>query len=334
MLKKIIKYFLISCTIYLTLVVLEYARIAFVNDYSLQPIQQKMRTLPPEGETNFPATGVYLISYADGHDYYVQNQNAMTASAMNKGIDFIFNFRKGHLPKSYVQQHPHFKQKTGGGLWLWKPYIISETLSNMPEGAILIYMDANFIFRQPLQPLLKRLTPKKDMLFFTAFGAPQQIQTYTKGNVLQHLECIDQKCLTSPMLASGVMILRNTKKTHAFIQKWRSLCENIKLMDNHITENVPHKKGFKWSFFEGSLLSILAHQQPEHLKILPPKTLFDIAFWAHRKPARASKNKRWYTLYGVKEMPNRITGKALSSVSLLNFPPLVLLRKYIYESIM
>lgn len=46
------------------------------------------------------------------------------------------------------------EKRRGGGLWLWKPYIVNKTLASLKEGDYLIYHDAGAYFTGPVHPLL------------------------------------------------------------------------------------------------------------------------------------------------------------------------------------
>ena len=85
---------------------------------------------------------VWLISYADGSEVHLANQRTLTASALNKCIDFYKPYNRKHIASSYVSAHENvFSHKKGAGYWLWKPYIILETLEEIPENDILLYAD-------------------------------------------------------------------------------------------------------------------------------------------------------------------------------------------------
>ncbi len=67
--------------------------------------------------------GVYLITYADGNDIFFQNQNALTQSALNRGIDFTFNYKAHHIDPVFRNKNAAIlNDKAGAGRWLWKPY--------------------------------------------------------------------------------------------------------------------------------------------------------------------------------------------------------------------
>ena len=93
---RILKTFLVAILILTILVILEYAHQGFIQDISMQPIVEEIEE--PGGRPP-----VYLISYVEGKEYFLRNQNTMTHYAINKGIDFILNYRKSHMDKDFYE---------------------------------------------------------------------------------------------------------------------------------------------------------------------------------------------------------------------------------------
>ncbi|PLX29655.1 MAG: hypothetical protein C0582_03775 [Alphaproteobacteria bacterium] len=187
--------------------------IALKNDLSLRQVvglesynKTANAALPP----------VYLISFAHGPAYYLQNQNAMAASALNKGVDFIFNFRSSHLAPQFLESNKEVFEKHGpNGLWIWKPYLIDKVLKEIPEGAYLVYLDSNFIFKKPIVPLLKNLETH-DMVLLEALGKPQKLAEYVKMDVLKTLDVDLGRHQDSSVLAGGCLFLKNNARTRSF----------------------------------------------------------------------------------------------------------------------
>ena len=98
--KKLLVFF---AAILLILVFVE-TKIILFNDFSTYPIDKKANLdFGREGELERP--GVYLLSYADGAEIFFMNQNALAASVINRGVDFIFNYRRSHLDQDFIKKH-------------------------------------------------------------------------------------------------------------------------------------------------------------------------------------------------------------------------------------
>jgi hypothetical protein len=84
----------------------------------------------------------YFITYGDDKFKVSRERICRQATEMN-----IFNSVKCFTPLDIDE---HFKQKVGkywnesrgGGLWLWKPYIVYKTLEKLNDGDFLVYIDS------------------------------------------------------------------------------------------------------------------------------------------------------------------------------------------------
>lgn len=317
---------------FLALVVFNYAYIALKNDLSLRQVVG-LEAYNKAANADLPP--VYLISYAHGPAYYLQNQNAMAASALNKGVDFIFNFRSSHLAPQFLESNKEVFEKHGpNGLWIWKPYLIDKVLKEIPEGAYLVYLDSNFIFKKPIVPLLKNLETH-DMVLLEALGKPQKLVEYVKMDVLKALDVDLGRHQDSSVLAGGCLFLKNNARTRSFIRRWYELCQHPHFLDGSQSVAANHQS-FKYHFHEGALLSALYYSILPKSKIMTMRESYEYFYWAHRKRSYRSSLKTYYTLYGVQETlfySLRPSGSALTSVSILNFPPLVHVRKWLYQAL-
>ena len=107
---------------------------------------------------------IYLVTYADG-DAHIANQKMLAESALNNCVDVVYMYRKEHLDDAFVAKNKKIlDQKRGAGYWLWKPYVVLKTLLEVPEGAVMIYLDSGVEIVRPLGSLINELD-KRDMLF-------------------------------------------------------------------------------------------------------------------------------------------------------------------------
>jgi hypothetical protein len=81
----------------------------------------------------------------------------MSQFAINKGIDFIFNYKRKDIDIDFLNANKNISEKHGAGMWLWKPHLILKTMQNAKEGAIILYLDSAFYITKPITPLIKTL---------------------------------------------------------------------------------------------------------------------------------------------------------------------------------
>ena len=67
-------------------------------------------------------------------------------------------------PEFRHQNAMSLQTQRGGGLWLWKPYLINKTLHSLLDGDYVMYADAGSYLTGPMEPLLVLLERQNDTL--------------------------------------------------------------------------------------------------------------------------------------------------------------------------
>lgn len=310
---------------YLILVILEYARQGFINDLSLQKVDLAKAT-----EQTKP---VYLVSYADSGENFYRNQNAMSHYAINKGIDFILNYRRNLISPEFIKDNKEiFDDPKGAGMWLWKPYVIMETMKKAPDGAIIVYLDSAFYIKKSLNGLIDMLD-NNDVLL--VHDRERKNGAFIKGDSFALTNCLTQECRMAPHIWGAVLVIRNTATSRLFIEKWLKNGEDIRILSGKSYGIAPNYPEYAWHHFDQSVLSLVYHNNPKSVKMIEFEETVPYLSWFHRKNSRSSPLKAWYTIYGTDPLVNfGTTGKTLPSSALLNFPGLVDLRKWFIENFM
>jgi hypothetical protein len=126
---------------------------------------------------------VYLVSYANGR--FIPDQALLTASALRFGVTDVRPWSQQMLHRTafYSENKAILDLERGAGYWLWKPFIISETLKEMEEGDCLIYSDSGIQVVADLTPLF-RIALERDLVFFLGTG---QCRQWTKRDCFYFL---------------------------------------------------------------------------------------------------------------------------------------------------
>jgi hypothetical protein len=246
----------ITATIIFALLFICMVRYAFLHEISIEPynmaIHQKKK------ELGIPA--VYLISYADGPEVFLRNQNALASSAINKGIDFIMNYRRDHLDPKFVKKNKQIlDQKKGAGYWLWKPYLILKTLKEIPEGAVLIYSDTGLTLTKDIGEFLDLLIKDKGELLLTSYSK-HSIKQITKRETFIRMGCDHEEAFKAPRLIGGFMVMKNTGRVRNFIQRWLKNCEDQNLLIEG-SSSKPEYPEFSTHQHDQSILSLLYYKE-------------------------------------------------------------------------
>lgn len=277
------------------------------RDLSLQPVIQNNNSEP-----------VYLVSYADSADIFFQNRNAMNQSAINKGFDFIFNYRKELLDPNFIAYYADvFANQRGAGYWLWKPWIIMDTLQQIPENAILVYGDSNTLFKRPINDLID-VARKHDIILLQHpnLSRDQEAQLTT----LEKLNCNSTECRKGPNVVACFMVLRNTAITRQFIYEWLENCKNREVFLRDDRESPELKE----HLYDQPILGILAYHHRDKVKLLEYTFIRDnYIATAYRKPGL-------YEFYTQDAEIYKYSMLGRLEYKLSNTAPLVKLREYAY----
>jgi hypothetical protein len=119
-----------------------------------------------------------------------------------------------------------FAHKSGAGAWLWKPWIILDTMKKAPENALNIYANAGSVFTAPLAPLLKHLD-KQSMLFaeYDNSAIYGTVKYRSKRDIFIALDCDKEYYWDATVTWAGFMVLGNNEEARAFIHEWLTHCK-------------------------------------------------------------------------------------------------------------
>ena len=82
----------------------------------------------------------YFITYGD--DAFYLSRKQLAKQAQKSGLfDEVIVYTPKDLSDS-IKASPLMAYKRGGGYWVWKPYVIFQTLNLCQEGDIVVYADA------------------------------------------------------------------------------------------------------------------------------------------------------------------------------------------------
>ncbi|MBY0463249.1 MAG: hypothetical protein K2Q34_08725 [Alphaproteobacteria bacterium] len=266
-------------------------------------------------------SSVYLVSYADGPEVFHKNQNALTASALNKGVDFFLNYKKAHLDKDFLKKNKSIlSQKKGAGYWLWKPWVILKTLQSVEDNAIVIYADSGFVFHSSLLPLIDLAIQHPVILVDYDTSLHGNLGQITKRETLVKMGCDTPACRQGKHLWAAFSIFRNTPESRAFVKKWLEYCEDATILtDTPSTE--PEYQEFHGHAHDESILSTLYNLEPNGKHLITVPEFYKYADWHHRHPGREYES----LLPKMGKMIRGIERKVLNSSWMIS------LRKFILE---
>lgn len=277
------RFFFFSFLICLILCVFQMQRLIFLTDISTRPLTQK--DTPELVKGDMARDPVYLVSYADGDEVFFQNQLALTASVLGRGVDMIMNYKRSFLDPLFVSQNQSIlSQKYGAGYWLWKPWVILDAMKKAPENAIIIYSDGGSVIKNSVSDFIE-LTKKQDIVLCRY----EDIMTYgtlknrAKREVFIRLNCDDKEHHQHPTLWAGFLVLRNTPKARHFIATWLSYCTDPQLLCNEKSSQ-PEYPDFRGHLHDEAILGVVASLHTKDIQFVDYSDLIcKYLVWHHRR---------------------------------------------------
>lgn len=111
-----------------------------------------------QSQDKLRTTGVHLVTYADANMSI--SAERCEASARQHNIELVWRWDREELERTafYAENKSILDQPRGAGYWLWKPYIILDTITRRAaEGDIVVYADAGVEFVDNIRYALDRM---------------------------------------------------------------------------------------------------------------------------------------------------------------------------------
>ena len=185
---------------------------------------------PIQPQTN--ESKLYFLVYDDGT--HTEHINCLINSVKEFGKQFeIIVFNKNEIDADFQQKNENILScSRGGGYWLWKPYIINETLKKLQPNDILFYLDSKYYFVEQFENLYKEHMKYNDILIWK--NKPNDtaylMKYWSKMDVIVKYDmCKTVYYDDAVQCWAGAMVLKKNAKTVSYIKTWLEMCtyENI-----------------------------------------------------------------------------------------------------------
>ena len=154
-------------------------------------------------------------------------------------------------------------QERGGGYWMWKPLIVYEELMKLNEDDILMYSDAGCTIPNT-SSIIDRLNEyvnivKNSEKGILAFRNPHIESVWTKGDVFEHFNCLDNKDIynTRQFTAGRLHIIRKCENSMNIYKLWWNTAKNYPKLFNDSESATPNFKNFKENRHDASVWSLI-----------------------------------------------------------------------------
>lgn len=201
---------------------------------------------------------------------YNDSRFRLNESAKKFGIENINSYDFDDLKTTaFYQEHKKILDlPKGRGYWLWKPFIILETMKNVSEGDVVIYSDSGIEFVDSPDPIIRICSEKEEILLFANGNFTNSI--WTKRCCFILMDCDNKKYWNATHVDAAFCLFRKTNRTIALLNEWLKYASDERILtDMPINCGKPELPDFIESRWDQSILSLLAQKYQVPLYRMP-----------------------------------------------------------------
>ncbi|MFN0263610.1 hypothetical protein ACKTEK_06995 [Tepidamorphus sp. 3E244] len=165
------------------------------------------------------------------------------------------------MTQDLARRYPETMAKPrGAGYWLWKPFILRETLANVPDGDLVLYTDAAMRFVADPEPMLA-CAQDEPIVLFELPGERFSMRRWTKRDCFIGLDADAPNFHDISQLVGGIQLYRAGAEARVFVQ---NLCAAMTVP--HALDDEPNQLGrdnfpeFEEHRHDQSVLTIMARK--------------------------------------------------------------------------
>jgi hypothetical protein len=199
---------------------------------------------------------IYFITYSD--EKFKDQQNNLDLHA--KKFFKLNSYNREWLVTTnfYKENQEVLDLPRGGGYWLWKPFIILDSLNKMNDNDLLFYLDSGDEFSDGLAKFLNNYFSNNYIDSLLTFGGTNKQKWYTKRDTFILMNCDTKEYHNHIQLEAGVICLKKTDKIIKLVSEWLSYCSNKNIITDIENITGPNLDGFKDHRHDQSVLTNLA----------------------------------------------------------------------------
>jgi len=171
----------------------------------------------------------YFLTFAGGTRNYYTALNRICNEMKILDIFNIIQYTDLDLKKDYNfwNKHGSFieKNRRGYGYWVWKPYIILQTLNKMNNNDILLYCDVGCEIKnnpEDMKYLLEKCK-NQDLLYTSAYEIERK---WNKRDLLIFMNMDNPDFIDTMQSQSGIIFIKKNDKTYNLIKDWYDIASS------------------------------------------------------------------------------------------------------------
>ena len=168
--------------------------------------------------------------------------------------------------------------ETGAGFWAWKPYLIYQTLQDVPDGDIVIYCDVGRSY--PYKLLTEQMTSFERWMvsanqdFFPGVQIQEHhgpMSRFTKRDTFVLMGMDQKEVHAGPVVQASFSLWKKSPVSLRFCKEWRDLCMNRAIVGDDPSQcGCPELPDFYEHRYDQSVLSLLCFRDGAQSLLAPP----------------------------------------------------------------
>jgi len=169
---------------------------------------------------------IYAIFYTD--DKYKSREKPLLELLKNIGFDDVYNYNREWLITTdfYLENKEILDMSRGGGYWLWKPYIIIETMKKIENNNVVFYLDAGDNIKKDILNEIKSYMIINDYIITNLNDNRGLNKFATKRDCFILMNCDEEKYYNVRQIEAGILVFKKTEFNINFLNEWLFFCKN------------------------------------------------------------------------------------------------------------
>lgn len=186
---------------------------------------------------------IHFVSFGGPSEKYVKAVERLREQAIRMNVFSSISIYTHKDLTDFVHKEFMDNNPRGYGYWIWKAYIIEKTLRQLPEGDLLMYLDAgcelNHYGKRRLFELIPTVLYKK---IIGTHSISNDI-TYTKKATRDAIKC-DQTLWSKNHMQAGYLFMCNCSEIRELMHDWNYWNSHYELINDNL------EGGFDYGFIE------------------------------------------------------------------------------------
>lgn len=160
-----------------------------------------------------------IVAITYGDNQYKRAKKLNLKMAKRHGANKVIGYGPNDIPQDFKNKNSEiWNQKRGGGYWLWKSWIVLQTLELMKDGDYLFYSDAGSFLVQPIQYFIDNMI-QNDCNIMT-FCLTHFEKKFTKRDAFIIMDCDSEKFTDSVQICATYFIVKKNNETIELFKKY------------------------------------------------------------------------------------------------------------------